>query len=141
MLKSTGSEWGKRRLVDRAVFSGILLLAVVSCIAGQTFINSAGAPHAKRQGRTQEPKMVIDTLRMDSGCSTLLLKETFSETFARTRPTGQGNFFAVVTGLLRDTSEAVCSYSVYLSVNAETLLVKSSSATDSGLVSVMAFIK
>ncbi len=141
MSNCTGQDLGGRRLVNRAALIAILMVAGASYIFAQVPINSAGAPHAKRQGRTQEPKMIVDTLRMAAGSARLILKGDFSDTYLRTRPTAQTAFYATVTGLLRDTTEGVKSYGAYLSANCETLIVKSSSATDSGLVSIMAFFK
>jgi hypothetical protein len=110
-------------------------------IFAQVPINSAGAPHAKRQGRTQEPKEIVDTLRLSAGEARLVLKAKFSDTAKRTKPTSHGNFYAFVTPILSDTGASVYYYGTRLSTNCETLVVKSSSVTDSGLVSIRAFFK
>lgn len=120
----------------------VSLLIILSCSAfGQIAVDRSGNIHAKRQGQTQEPKEIVDTLRLSAGVGYIILSDVFHKTKHTTKPTSDGYFYGVVSPKLSDTSQAVSSYATYLSANRDTLIVKSSSNTDSALVVIRGFIK
>ncbi len=104
-------------------------------------IDLSGNQQGVRQGKTSEPKMIIDTVKMDSGWYVGVLNSSFLRTQLKTAPTTKLAFLASVTQVLSDTSDTVRSYGYYISTNCETLIVKSNSISDTGLVAIMAIIK
>ena len=104
-------------------------------------IDLSGNQQGARQGKTSEPKMIIDTVKMDSGWYVGVLNSSFLRTQLKTAPTTKFAFLASVTQVLSDTSDTVRSYGYYISTNCETLIVKSNSISDTGLVAIMAIIK
>lgn len=119
----------------------ISLILLTGLAFGQVQVDRQGNIHAKRQGRTQAPKEIVDTLRLSSGFGHIVLSEVFHKTRHTTKPTEDGYFYGVVSQKISDTSQTVNSYATYLSANNDTLIVKSSSATDSSLVVIRGFIK
>lgn len=119
----------------------LLYFLVATCAEGQVIIDSKGHLHGKRQAKTQQAKEIIDTVRMSSGVGYLVLQKEFTQNQHTTMPTAAGNIFCVITPVMTDTSDSVHSYATKLSSNRDTLVVRSTSNNDSGLVIVRAFIK
>lgn len=120
----------------------IAFLAFVSKSQGQTIIDKDGHPHAKRQGRTQEPKIIIDTLRMSSGVGTLPLSKTFKKNQMTTAPTDPSRIYPKgATQIMDSVTDSVHTYAFVVNRTGDTITVVSSSSNDSSLVSVELLIK
>jgi len=122
-----------------------LLLAVLVCVSaafGQNIFNAKGKPFAKRQGQTQEPKIIIDTVRIVAGYGSLSLTTNFTAKQHRTAASSEGNVYAQISRLLTDSTAAVYSYSYSVADKGARLIVKSSGGTsDTGKVVVTCFVK
>lgn len=122
-----------------------LLLALLVCVSvaeGQNIFNAKGKPFAKRQGRTQEPKIIVDTVRIVAGYGSLSLTTNFTSSQHRTAATSVGNVYAQISRLLTDSTKAVYSYSYAVADKGARLVIKSSGGTaDTGKVVVTCFVK
>jgi hypothetical protein len=122
------------------LFLSLMLLAALT-VSAQDMFTIGGKLHSKRVQQTQRPKDVIDTLRLSSGVGYLLFSTRFNENTHSTQPTKGGFVYGVVSGYLYDTAQDVYSYSIYISSDRDTLIVKSSNNADTNLVVVRALVK
>lgn len=122
------------------LFLSLILIMALTAVAQDKF-TIGGKLHSKRVQQTQRPKDVIDTLRLSSGVGYLLFSTRFDENTHSTQPTQEGFVYGVASGYLYDTAQDVYSYSIYISSDRDTLIVKSSNDTDTNLVVVRALIK
>jgi hypothetical protein len=113
-----------------------------STVMGQSIIDKNGHPHAKRAGQTQQPKFIVDTVRMSDGIGTMILRDEFKRNTRTTAPTASSRIYPQgITQVLSDTSEAVNRYAFFINSTRDTVVIKSSQTDDSGLVAVSALIK
>jgi hypothetical protein len=120
-----------------------LFLCGSLCFAGETKIfNGQGKPFAKRQGQTQEPKIIVDTVRIVAGFGSLSLTTGFTSRQHRTAATSASNVFAQISRLLTDSTKDVYSYSYSVADKGARLVIKSSGGTaDTGKVVVTCIVK
>ena len=122
-----------------------LLLALLVCVSSafpQNIFNAQGKPFAKRQGQTQEPKIIVDTVRIVAGYGSLSLTSTFTNRQHRTAGTSTSTVYAQISRLLTDSTKAVYSYSYAVVDKGARLVIKSSGDTaDTGKVVVTCFVK
>lgn len=122
------------------LFLSLMLLATLT-VSAQDMFTIGGKLHSKRAQQTQKPKDIIDTLRLSAGTGYLLFSTRFNENTHSTQPTKKGFVYGIVTSYLFDTAQDVHSYSIYISQDRDTLIVKSSDNADTNLVVVRAFVK
>ena len=116
----------------------ILFMAVV---AANPFVDMDGHSHSKRHRKIDEPKVLVDTLRMSDGFAIAGLKDYFDGRRKKMAPRTEFSIYSVASGILIDTSDAVKYYGCFWSHEEKQLYVKSSAADDSGLVVVYSLIK
>lgn len=119
----------------------MVLILFAGIAFSQMLIDKEGNLHSRTQGKYQKPKEIVDTMRIANGIGYWALSDKFTRNKHTTSPTKQGIAYGVATGIITDTSQAVASYAVFVNSNKDTLIIKSSSATDSGLVAVRVIIK
>jgi len=115
----------------------VLALTIYDITSAQMIVDHKGHPHKRVEGKSQQPKTIVDTVRLSSGVGSLVLQSEFKKNQHTTKP--QDYIYATANQIITDTSQDVYSYAVYW--NSDTLIIKSSSATDSSLVVVKALIK
>lgn len=129
------------KLLFVLLYTSCIVAFAVQGTVGQLQIDRSGHPHGRAESRYQQPKEIIDTMRLSAGVGYWVLSKRFTRNLHTTAPTASGIGYGVATALLTDTTAAVNSYAVFVNANKDTLVIKSSSATDSGLVVVRVFIK
>jgi hypothetical protein len=123
-------------------FISLILLILAPIIMGQTIIDGKGNLHAKRAKRTQEPKVIVDTVRMSAGIGTMTLKKESTRKQHSTAPTASTRMYPQgITQILLDTSDAVNRYAFFINTTRDTVVIKSSQTDDSGLVAISLFVK
>lgn len=125
---------------------GFWILAVIAFLASvavsqSSYFGSRGSRHAKRDGKYQEPKLIIDTVTLSDGLGFLQFVERSDREKHRTSPLDSFNIFTVVSGIMADTSDTVYHYGTWFDFKELKLWVKSNDATDSSKVVVMSLIK
>jgi len=83
----------------------------------------------------------VDTVKLVSGKKVVNLNKHFTAMLHNVVPSGSAVMFPVVTPLLYDTSDTPNSYGVHIYDGAESLLVKSSSATDTNIIVIQILMK
>lgn len=121
----------------------VLLVCISAAFGAETKIfNAKGKPFSKRQGQTQEPKIIVDTVRVVGGYGSLSLTTNFTNSQHRTAATSAGNVYAQISRLLTDSTKAVYSYSYSVADKGARLVIKSSGGSaDTGKVVVTCFVK
>jgi hypothetical protein len=101
----------------------------------QVFLPS-GNKFGKVQGKTpkREPFIIVDTLKLASGKGTIKFNNRFTTELNNVKPTDVSFIFPKVTQLMRDTSDLIHSYGVY--VTADSLRIFSDSSDDTSTVAV-----
>lgn len=123
-------------------FISIILIVFATTVSAQKIFDSKGHPFARRQGRSQEPKEIVDTVRMDgSGFGFLELQKAFKSKQHSTTPTAKENIHVTVTQVLDSADQTVASYSYWVSATLDTIHIKSTNGSDASLVNVRAIIK
>jgi len=119
------------------------LLTFLPCLTnGQRVFDRNGKPFAKQSQRTQEPKQIVDTVKITAGVGRMVLNNAFTKSKHKVSATSDSHFRASISQILTDTSNTVYYYGYYISKNGDTLIVKSSGGTaDTGYVSVSAILK
>ena len=105
------------------VFVCLLLMSSVS--NGQRVFNRNGKPFAKQAQKTQEPKIIVDTVKIIGGVGKMVLNSSFKKGQHKVSATSNNNFRATISQILSDTSNVVYYYGYYISKNGDTLIVKS----------------
>jgi len=125
----------------KAVLITGFVLALALAVYGIDVRNFAGEKHALVSGRYREPILLVDTLRLRNGVGTADLSAYFNEQQSRVVATSATSLYVVVSGVLRTELDSVYSYSAIVLGNGRSIRVKSSGASDSGKVVIMAFSK
>lgn len=126
----------------RISFMLILSVLIFTSALGQRVFNRDGKPFAKQSQKTQEPKVIVDTVKVTAGIGKMVLNSSFKKGNHKVSATSSANFRATISQILADTSNIVYYYAYYISKNGDTLIVKSSGLTaDTGYVAVTAYVK
>lgn len=107
-------------------------------------LRGSGQTIGKRQGKTAEPKYVVDTLRLDDGRGQLTLKRTFRQALSSTAPSAGGDILSVNVQRIVDkvdTAVSIKSYATYFSRLKDTIYVVSSDTLDASKVSVTLLVR
>lgn len=108
----------------------------------RTVFHADGKPVSRRQNRSQEPKEVIDTVKIVGGFGEMKFRNSFAARSHFTAPTGKKALYAHITRVLSDSTETVYSYSYVYDDKQKRLVVKSSGGTaDTGQVVVTCYVK
>lgn len=122
----------------------VLLLLCSSVVAGD-YSNADGAPFAKREGKTREPIVVVDSVQMSGGFGTLTLNLISNRSRRTTNPSDVKNLFAYFTQRSVDTTATPARYSYTVLRDGQKQItgirVVSSQADDSARVDVHLIIK
>lgn len=121
------------------IFSALILLPCVS--NGQRVFDRNGKPFAKQFQKTQEPKIIIDTVKITSGVGKMILNSSFKKGKHQVSATSNNDFRATISQILSDTSKTPYYYGYYISKNGDTLIIKSNNVADTGYVAVTAYLK
>jgi hypothetical protein len=100
-----------------------------------------GKPFSRAAGQSQQPKTIIDTVRMVNGFASLALNSTFTRTEHRTAATSDQKVYATATAVLHDSSKTVYSYSCFPTDGGARIVIKSSDSTDTGKVAVVVYVR
>jgi hypothetical protein len=98
--------------------------------------SASGQIVGKVTGKTNEPKTVIDRVKLTAGRATIGLNSKFGQTTHNVSGSSNDKVFVTVTGLLPDTSATSNSYSAFVTNKGKTVIIKSSAATDTATVNV-----
>lgn len=110
--------------------------------ASANIFTASGKPFARQKGVAQEPKVIVDTVRIVAGFGSLKLQSSFGDRHHRTAPTSADRVFGVASGLATDSTKSVYSYSVVPRSKGGRLLIKSSGgASDTGKVAITVYVR
>jgi len=118
-----------------------LVAVTFSATLAQLPVDRQGHPQARVQGKSQKPKEVVDTIRLSGGKGYVVLNKAFSRNQHTTAKSPSGYIYTIAGSLLSDTSATVYAYACHVNSKGDSIVVKSSSATDTSLVVVRAFVK
>lgn len=90
---------------------------------------------------TRMPYEVVSDVALKNGIGTVILNSNFTQHRHNVIASSKENIFPSVSQILYDSSLTVRYYGFYISDNLETLLVKSSSATDTSTVRVRVLMR
>jgi len=102
--------------------------------------NARGVKIGKVFNRTREPKIMIDTVRMDTGFAELTLSSSFSGGRHNVAPSSANHIFPFVTQILDSLDAPKFTYAIFVTSSGRKLQIQSSSANDSSKVAIMAII-
>jgi hypothetical protein len=105
-------------------------------LAGIFFPSGNKFNHTVEKVSAREPFEVVDTLKLSSGFGKVVINKHFTSNKNSVMPTNEKDIFPSICQILRDTTQTVNYYGLYISSNLETLTVKSSSATDTSRVRI-----
>lgn len=120
----------------------IVILVFVGVIYAQETFFGDGKEFKKRIQQTNEPKVVIDTVRLQGERTVYKLSSSFSRQFHNVSATSGNNLWIQVTPILGDTTETVYYHGVFIYETGDSLVIKSSGgANDSGKVSLLIYTR
>lgn len=97
-----------------------------------------GRGFGKILGKTNRPKIVIDTVRFaNTNFASLYLNSFFTRGIHNVAASSSDNIFISVTQILDDSTSSLNTYAAMPTDNGRRILIKSSQSDDSGLVSIM----
>lgn len=102
--------------------------------------NARGVKIGKVFNRTREPKIMVDTVRMDTGYAELLLNSNFSGGRHNVAPSSRNHVWAIATQVLDSSDQTIYYYGVFPDSRGRKLIIRSNSTNDSSRVAVMAII-
>ena len=102
---------------------------------------AAGKPFSRAAGTSQQPKTIIDTVRMVKGFASLSLNSKFTTTEHRTAATSTQKIYATANAVLQDSTKSVNSYSCWPTDGGARIVIKSSDSTDTGKVAVVVYVR
>ena len=102
--------------------------------------NSRGVKIGKVFNRTREPKILVDTVRMDTGYAELLLSSSFSSGRHNVAPSTINHIWPFATQILDSIDAPRYHYGIEVTSRGRKLRIKSNSNADSSLVAIMAII-
>jgi hypothetical protein len=100
-----------------------------------------GKSFAARQNQAQEPKTVIDTVRIVGGYGSLSLSSKFTSGQHRVAATSAKNIYAQISRVLTDSTATHYSYSYSVADKGARLVIKSSSTADTGKVAIVCYVR
>ena len=128
-----------KSLLNKLLLVGVFVCCIPGWTSPQTPFSSGGKLLNQIKGVTTKPKMVYDTVRLVDGFGVLRLNKSYKDGKNDVRGTEEKYMFGYVTPSLTDTSGVIYSYGLVISK--DSVIVKSSSATDDGKVNVFLFLK
>lgn len=100
--------------------------------------NANGKKFSKVLGRTNRPKIVVDTVRFsNTNYASLDLNSFFTRGIHNVGASSSSNIFVTVTQILDDSTLAVNTYAAMPTDNGRRIIIKSSQSDDSSKVSLM----
>lgn len=110
---------------------------MILVLAGMIFYSTGDRfNRADKNIPSRQPYEVVSDVQLSSGVGRVILNVNFQQQRHNVVATSKADIFPSVSQILYDTSMTVRYYGFYISDNLETLLVKSSSATDTSTVRV-----
>lgn len=102
--------------------------------------NARGVKIGKVFNRTREPKIMVDTVRMDTGYAELFLSSSFAGGRHNVAPSSVNHIFPFATQILDSLDAPKFTYAIFPTSGGRKLQIQSSSNEDSSKVVIMAII-
>lgn len=109
-------------------------------VSAQNLFDTQGKAFTKAKQKYREPKIIIDTVRMDNGFGYLTLNKAFSQGTRAVEASSTNDIHTQITGILTDSTATVRNFNV-LYKTVDTVLIISSDSNDSGLVEALTIIR
>jgi len=106
-----------------------------------TVYSADGKMLARRDQKSREPIMVVDTVKLVSGSATLSLQSHFGAGQHSVVPTSTDRLSVQLSPNIGSSSGAVGAYGWFLSADRKTLTIKSSSVADTNKVCVTMIVR
>ena len=135
-------QFSERELSVNRVIRNILFLFILSASVAMAInvYHADGRKMAKVQGLTKIPRIIVDTVRLDTGYAKLELNDFFGDQRHEVAASSTDRLHAVVTPVLDSLTQTIRYYGVKPGDNGRSLEIKSSSNTDSAKVTVIIFL-